>query len=129
MKEIKKAFARTLRKDSTKAEKLAWELLRDRKFKDYKFRRQHVIEGFVLDFYCHELKLGVEIDGKIHLKRKDYDRLRQEIIESEGINIIRITNKELLNKKRSILEKIEKTLSYASTPSPLGRGRIGKVNV
>jgi very-short-patch-repair endonuclease len=65
-----------------------------------------VIEGFVLDFYCPEVRLGIEVDGGVHLKRKDYDELRQEAIESKGITIIRITNRELLNRKRSILGKL-----------------------
>lgn len=110
MKEIKKTFARRLRKEQTKAEKIVWELLRNRKFKKYKFRRQHVIEGFVLDFYCHEIRLGIEVDGSIHLRRKDYDELRQEVIESKGIVITRITNKEIREDKRLILKKLEKLL-------------------
>jgi len=110
VKEIKKTFARRLRKEQTKAEKIVWELLRNRKFKKYKFRRQHVIEGFVLDFYCHEIRLGIEVDGSIHLRRKDYDELRQEVIESKGIVITRITNKEIREDKRLILKKLEKLL-------------------
>ena len=122
MKEIKKRFARTLRKEQTKTEKIVWELLRNRKFMNLKFRRQHVIEGFVLDFYCHGLKLGIEIDGGIHLKRKDYDMLRQEAIESKGINIIRITNKEINKNKKLILKRIDKLINRATIPSPSGRG-------
>ena len=110
MKEIKKIFARTLRKEQTKAEKIVWELLRKRKFMNLKFRRQHVIEGFILDFYCHEMKLGIEIDGGIHSRRKDYDRLRQEVIESESIIIIRVTNREIAENKRSVLEKIKEAI-------------------
>ncbi len=110
MKEVKKVFARQLRKEQTKAEKIVWEQIRNRKFRGLKFRRQHVIEGFVLDFYCPEVRLGIEVDGGVHLKRKDYDELRQEAIESEGITIVRITNKELLNRKRSILEKLKNTI-------------------
>ena len=123
MKEIKKRFARILRKEQTKAERLIWELIRGRKFMGLKFRRQHVIEGFVLDFYCRELKLGIEIDGGIHLKRKEYDRLRQEIVESEGINIIRIKNQEIANNKRSILNKIKEVIANQPLPLSLGEGR------
>ena len=126
MKEIKKIFARTLRKDQTKAEKIVWELLRKRKFRDYKFRRQHVIEGFVLDFYCHELKLGRESDGGIHLRQREYDALRQEIIESEGITVVRITNKEIIENKRAILDKIEKVLVEKPALLPLGEGGESK---
>jgi len=122
MKEIKKIFARQLRKEQTKAEKIVWELIRDRKFNNLKFRRQHVIEGFVLDFYCHELRIGIEIDGGIHNKRKDYDRIRQEIVESEGITIIRVTNREIAENKRVILERIKKSFLNQSPPLPLGEG-------
>jgi len=110
MKEIKKVFARQLRKGQTRAEKIVWELVRNRKFRGLKFRRQHVVEGFVLDFYCPEIKLGIEVDGGIHARRKDYDALRQEVIESEGITIVRITNRELLDRKRLILEKLNNTI-------------------
>jgi len=118
MKEIKKFFARTLRKDQTKAEKIAWELLRNRKLMHYKFRRQHVVEGFVLDFYCHELKLGIEIDGGIHKKRKNYDELRKAMIESEGIQLLRFTNKEIFENKKSVLIEIEEAIKHKANPSP-----------
>lgn len=124
MKNIKKIFARTLRKDLTKTEKLVWELLRKRKFMGFKFRRQHVLEGFVLDFYCPELKLGIEIDGRIHLKQKDYDKARQDIIESKGVTIVRVANMEILHEKRSILRTLEQLIESSSTPSPSGRGRL-----
>lgn len=122
MKEIKKRFARQLRKDETKAEKLVWETIRNRKFRGFKFRRQHVVQGFVLDFYCQEVKLGIEIDGAVHYKRKDYDRLRQDIIESKGINVIRIKNRDILNDKSSILKKMRKSIANQLPPLPLGEG-------
>ena len=62
----KKIFARELRKNFTPEEKKVWEVLKNRNFNNLKFRRQHVLQGFVVDFYCHELKLAIEIDGKIH---------------------------------------------------------------
>jgi len=111
MKEIKKKFARTLRKEQTKYEKVVWELIRNRKFENLKFRRQHVIEGFVLDFYCSELKFGIEVDGGIHYKRRSYDKIRQDIFESKGITLLRITNKEISQNKRLILNKIKKVIA------------------
>jgi very-short-patch-repair endonuclease len=72
----KKTFARNLRKEATSEEKKVWNALRNRKVLNLKFRRQHVIEGFVVDFYCHELRLAIEIDGKIHKRQKEYDELR-----------------------------------------------------
>ncbi len=110
MKEIKKIFARVLRKEQTKAEKILWKYLRGRKFMNLKFRRQHVIEGFVVDFYCHELKLGIEVDGGIHSERKEYDDLRQGIIESEGIKIIRFSNEEVLKDTTLALQKLKEII-------------------
>ena len=111
MKDKKKIFARILRKEQTKSEKTVWELLKNRKFLGLKFRRQHVIEGFIVDFYCHSLKLAIEVDGSIHLKQKNYDQLRQEAIESEGIRFLRITNNEIKVNKNSILGKIKKLIA------------------
>lgn len=122
MKEIKKIFARALRKESTKAEKVVWELLRHRKFFGLKFRRQFVVEGFVLDFYCHEIRLGIELDGDIHLKQKEYDALRQEIVESKGITIFRFNNKDILYKQKPFLNMLQTRIAHLSTPLPLGEG-------
>ena len=96
-----------LRKESTDEEKMVWNELRNRKYRNLKFRRQHVIEGFVVDFFCHELNLAIEIDGRIHDKQKQYDDLRQTIIESEGIHFIRVSNEQLRKDKRIIFEKID----------------------
>ena len=95
MQYIKKQFARNLRKESTPEEEKIWDVLRNRKFHNYKFRRQHVIEGFVVDFYCKNLRLAIEVDGKIHERQKEYDELRQRLIEEKGIKFIRVTNEEV----------------------------------
>jgi very-short-patch-repair endonuclease len=122
MKEKKKIFARRLRKEQTKTEKMVWELIRNRKIMGLKFRRQQVIEGFVVDFYCNDLRLGIEIDGGIHSKQQDYDRLRQEILESESIRIIRITNEEIEADNKLIIKKIKQLLIQHNLPLPLGEG-------
>jgi len=74
LKQIKKQFARQLRQDQTSAEEKVWELLRDKRLLGLKFRRQHVIEGFVVDFYCHEHRLAIEVDGGIHQSEKTMTR-------------------------------------------------------
>ena len=102
MDHIKKTFARNLRRESTPEEDKIWNALRNRKFLNCKFRRQHVIEGFVVDFYCKRLRLAIEVDGKIHDRQKEYDELRQRLIEEEGIKFIRVTNEEI-NKDINIL--------------------------
>jgi very-short-patch-repair endonuclease len=106
MQRIKKIFARNLRHESTPEEKKVWNVLRNRKFHNSKFRRQHVIEGFVVDFYCHKLNLAIEIDGKIHERQKDYDELRQQLIEEKGTKFIRITNEEINKDINILLDKI-----------------------
>jgi len=111
MEYIKKIFARELRKEQTPEEALVWDKLRSRKFKGLKFRRQHVIEGFVVDFYCHELRLAVEIDGPVHNKQKDYDTLRQMLIESKNIRFIRITNNEVHRNINILLNRIDQYIS------------------
>src|SRR3989338_967715 len=88
-------FARFLRKEQTKAELTMWWLLRNRWFLGYKFRRQYIVCGFILDFYCPTHRLGIELDGPIHLAQVDYDKERQRIIEEQGIKIIRFTNEQL----------------------------------
>ncbi|MFH1390365.1 MAG: endonuclease domain-containing protein [Candidatus Margulisiibacteriota bacterium] len=130
MKQIKKEFSRTLRKDLTKAERFFWEVVRERKLFNLKFRRQHVIKGFILDFYCHEILLGIEIDGSIHNKQKEYDQERQAIIESMGVAIFRYTNKEILSDKATFRKRLKCDLfsyikAFQDKPPPLppGEGR------
>lgn len=110
MKYIKRDFARQLRKEQTPAEKKVWELLRNRKFMGLKFRRQHVIEGFVVDFYCHEYKLAIEIDGGIHKRQRVYDELRQIEIEAKDVTFIRVTNEEIESDKTVVLKKIKEVI-------------------
>jgi very-short-patch-repair endonuclease len=100
-------LSRELRKEQTPEETLLWEILRNRQFMNLKFRRQHVIEGFVVDFYCHELRLAIEVDGGVHNNQKDYDELRQSLIEDKGIRFIRVQNEEVNRDVNILLEKIK----------------------
>jgi very-short-patch-repair endonuclease len=110
MEEIKKQFARSLRQNQTETEKIVWNLLRNKGLYGLKFRRQHVIEGFVVDFYCHEYKLALEIDGKVHEKQKEYDTLRETIIANKGISFIRMKNEDIQNNIEMIKEKIKERI-------------------
>ncbi|MCE7068036.1 endonuclease domain-containing protein [Dyadobacter sp. CY326] len=102
-------FARALelRKRETLAEKHLWSHLSNKKL-GVKFRRQHPFLYFILDFYCHELKLAIEIDGGIHLikENREYDEMRTELIEEFNIKVIRFTNEEVLFETEQVLEKI-----------------------
>ena len=110
MKPIKKQFARQLRKGQTDTEKRVWTLLKDRQLFGLKFRRQHVIEGFVVDFYCHEHQLAIEVDGGIHQRRREYDRLRQNEIEAKDVTIIRVSNDDLENNMCTLIQKIKEVI-------------------
>lgn len=119
MKEIKRDFARNLRKEQTSTEKTVWKLLRNRRYLEQKFRRQHVIEGFVVDFFCCEHNLAIEIDGGIHKNRKGYDDIRQSLIESKGIRFIRITNEEIERDPQMLYTKIKQAIDRDYDRIPL----------
>jgi very-short-patch-repair endonuclease len=103
----KKNLSREFRKVPTLSEKILWHCLKNRNFLNFKFRRQYVIDGFILDLYCHELKLAIEIDGDIHLKQKGYDLQRQKIIERHGIKFFRVKSKEVEGDLQKVLDNLE----------------------
>ncbi len=107
----KREFARQLRQDQTSTEEKVWQLLRNNQFMGLKFRRQHVVEGFVVDFYCSKHKLAIEIDGGIHNKRKNYDELRQEEIESKFNTVIRVKNEEITDDCAILLQRIKEAIN------------------
>ena len=108
-------LVRELRKKKTAAEQAFWEIIRNRQINNLKFYRQKPIffkydeqkRMFIADFYCPECKLIIELDGKIHEKQKEYDKLRDYIINNLGLNIIRIKNEEVYQEEmQSKLEKL-----------------------
>jgi very-short-patch-repair endonuclease len=111
----KRDFARYLRRKETFSEKVMWEIFKDRRFCGLKFRRQHVLEGFIADFFCHERRLIVELDGWVHLKQKDYDCRRDQILMSEGYSVIRFRNEEVVGDLSGVLLRLRTAL----TPAPL----------
>ncbi|MBX7153604.1 MAG: DUF559 domain-containing protein [Candidatus Kapaibacterium sp.] len=100
--------ARSLRERETNAEHLLWKLLRNRQILHAKFRRQHPIDRFILDFYCHDAELSIELDGSTHLsvEQKQHDKQRTEYLNSIGIYEMRFWNSEVLNNIDSVLEQI-----------------------
>jgi very-short-patch-repair endonuclease len=105
--------ARELRKSETEAEQKLWLILRNRQLKQKKFRRQHAIAGYVIDFYCHECKLAIELDGEHHTaaETKDYDSGRTLLLNEHGITVLRFWNTEVLNKTEKVLETIMQYLA------------------
>jgi len=100
--------AHELRRNMTEAERVLWNELKNRQLFKVKFRRQHPIDIFIVDFYCHELKLAIEIDGEIHLKQEvaEYDEGRTHDLERQGIQILRFTNYQVITNVNSVVEKI-----------------------
>ena len=115
--------ARLLRNSMTEAEKIVWDELKNRNVFKARFRRQHPIAIFIVDFYCHEYKLAIEIDGEIHLKNEviEYDDGRSHDIEKLGIKILRFTNDEVFTDLKRITEEILKTIAVLEPPLG-GRG-------
>jgi len=88
--------ARHMRANPTAAEKVLWQQLRNRQVNNLKFRRQHPVGSYIVDFYCAEKKLLVEIDGDSHLEQVEYDIERTQWLESQGMRVLRFTNEEVL---------------------------------
>ena len=103
------AFAAYLRKVMTVQEKKMWEYLKTRPH-DLKFRRQHPFKDYVLDFYCHQLKLSIEIDGTIHNDQKQYDADRTAVLQEFGITEIRFSNQEVNGSFNSVVKKLSQKI-------------------
>ena len=104
-------LAKSFRKDPTETEEKVWQLLRNRKIKNLKWRRQQVIDGFIADFYCAELNVVLEVDGSVHntAEAKEYDEIRSLVFESRGIKTIRIKNENC--DKQHLIDLIEPLLN------------------
>ncbi len=150
-----KEFAKQNRHSPTEAEDKLWQLLRNRKVEDAKFRRQHPVAGFIPDFVCLEKKLIIEIDGGYHSQedQKKYDNARTEWLKEHNYQLLRFTNEDILiheeksvdeirkalknftpnpsSKERETLEGLPDTVSKtsATSPSPLERESEGEVNI
>lgn len=109
--------ARKLRGTQTDAENLLWLLLRDRRFCGFKFRRQHPVGRYILDFYCHEARLAIELDGGGHAgdEQAEYDASRTKELEGASIRVLRFWNSAVLKDTDTVLEAIFGALL---TPSP-----------
>ncbi|XOU95074.1 MAG: endonuclease domain-containing protein [Candidatus Kerfeldbacteria bacterium] len=98
-----------LRRESPKAELILWRYLKGRQIGDFKFRRQYSIGGYVVDFYCPELRLVIEVDGPTHFLTKEAkinDKKRQEFIETFSIDFLRFTNYDIYNNIEGVIENI-----------------------
>ena len=122
-----KTLARKLRKEATDAELMLWKYLRAHRMAGYKFRRQVVIEPYIVDFVCLDARLIVEVDGGQHLEQVEDDLKRSVFLESLGYKVIRYWNDEILGDIQNVLEHIHRHLMEAPSPQPSPGGRGGKV--
>ena len=101
-------FGRENRKQPSEAEEMLWAHLRGQRLHGFKFRRQHPIGDFIADFYCHECKLIVELDGEYHNDKGQiqYDETRTYELKELKVNVIRFTNREVLNDIHAVLKKV-----------------------
>ena len=101
--------AQFLRRNETKAEKLLWEKLRNNQLEGLKFRRQHPVNIYIADFYCHKLKLIIELDGDYHdqEEQKQKDEVRTEVLRLNDLKIIRFKNEEVEQDINQVLTTIK----------------------
>ncbi|HSD84765.1 MAG TPA: endonuclease domain-containing protein [Anaerolineae bacterium] len=98
--------ARELRRPQTPAEQKLWSHLRDRQLDGLKIRRQHPIDKFIIDFYCADAKLCIELDGDSHAEQIEYDQVRTACLNELGYTIIRFTNREVFGQLEAVLQTI-----------------------
>lgn len=103
---VKKARARELRQRMTLEERILWGRLRDRRLRGHHFRRQQVIAGFIVDFYCDAARLAIELDGDIHAQQAEYDAARDEVLAAHEIRILRIANDDIHRNLTLVLARI-----------------------
>jgi very-short-patch-repair endonuclease len=110
------SLARKMRNEMTLSEGQLWNELSSKKFYGLRFRKQHPTERYIADFYCHEFKLIIEIDGEVHLKQKEYDKRRDDYLTASGYTVLRFTDKEIIADINQVLNGI-KELIYKNDPS------------
>ena len=105
--------AEKLRENMTEAELVLWEYLKQKKFHGLKFRRQHPIQTYIADFYCHKCRLIIELDGEYHLSQDqvEYDTERTEVLNFTDVNVLRFTNDEVMNNINKVLLEIKKFIN------------------
>ncbi|RME51571.1 MAG: endonuclease domain-containing protein [Caldilineae bacterium] len=118
--EIIRRRAKALRKEMTPAEAALWQRLRNRQLHGLKFRRQHPIGRFIVDFYCAEKRLVVEIDGEIHETQREYDTVRDDNLRQRGYRVIRFHNREVLDDIERVLESIRQAALAAAPEAENG---------
>jgi very-short-patch-repair endonuclease len=103
--------AREMRRNMTAEESILWARLRGNRIGGHHFRRQQVIDGFIVDFYCHRAGLVVEVDGLVHDGQVEYDAQRDRILSGRGLRILRVTNEEVKRNLEGVIDRIAANLT------------------
>ena len=118
------AIAKHLRRQGTEGEKLLWNHMRTKQVHGLKFRRQEPIGKYIVDFVCYKRNLVIELDGGQHAEQKQRDNERDNWLASQGFNVLRFWDNEVLTNIEGVLEVIRKITSPSPNPSRQGRGNI-----
>jgi very-short-patch-repair endonuclease len=108
----------------TPAERALWQRLRANRLAGWHFRRQQVISGFIVDFYCHQAALVIEVDGGIHASQPEADAAREAVLRGRGLRVLRLTTADVLRQMPAVLERILAAL--AAAPEGMGEGPESK---
>ena len=110
--------ARCLRKEQTGPERVLWRRLRSRQVKRAKWRRQQVIDKYIVDFFCPERRVVVELDGDTHAGREAHDEVRQQYLTAQGLTVLRFTNEDIRKNLEGVLSVIWKVSGDPEVGSP-----------
>ena len=114
----KHALAFQMRRAMTFAERLLWEQFRGNRLNGLHFRRQQIISGFIVDFYCHSARLVIEVDGGVHLDQQNYDTERSRILTANQLTILRFTNDQVTQDMPTILSTVLSTVQIITRQRP-----------
>ena len=109
-------YSRINRKQQTETEKLLWFHLRGNRLKGYKFRRQFPFQNYILDFYCPEKNIAIELDGSQHIQQSSYDTKRTEILNNAEITVLRFWDNDVLQHINEVLNQILEHLDKTTSP-------------
>ena len=119
-----KEKAKELRNSSTLSEILLWKYLKSKKLQGYDFHRQKPVDNYIVDFYCPDLMLAIEIDGVSHESKEVADKIRQKRLGSLGISVLRFTDSDVKKNMEGVLNVIENWIDNNTPPNPLSRGDL-----
>lgn len=99
-------LAKEMRSNMTVSEKILWEKLRRNQVLNLHFRRQQILDGFIVDFYCSKARLVIEVDGEVHKNQEEYDKLREDVLIKRNLMVVRFSNNSILNDLQDVMQKI-----------------------